>query len=279
MNGQSAHNLNPHSFDGQGRRIGVFDSGVGGLSVLRAIREQLPQADLVYVADSANAPYGERDDAFIAQRCHAISGFLKSQAVDAIVVACNTATAIAVQSLRKALPDLPIIGVEPGIKPGIAKSNNKRVGVLATPRTLASAKFKALVQAYGNEAMLVLQACPGLAKEIESGTLDRPTLRSLIDEFCAPVRQAGVDTVVLGCTHYPFASNLFQEALGPSVILLDTADAVARRTADLLARSSVKTEQATSGAIELWTTGAPAHLETVASTWLGWHLHAKQLTA
>lgn len=257
----------------------MFDSGVGGLSVLRAIRRQLPLADLVYVADSANAPYGERDDAFISARCHAISHFLDQQRVDGIVVACNTATAIAVQGLRDALPAMPIIGVEPGIKPGIAQSKNKRVGVLATPGTMASAKFKALVEAQGREATLILQPCPGLAKEIESGSLDRIELQSLINLFCAPLIQAHVDTVVLGCTHYPFAAPLFRQAMGPNVSLLDTADAVARRTADLLhpgqGESAMRTDS--QPCIELWTTGSVDHLASVSSNWLGWKLQAKHL--
>jgi glutamate racemase len=279
MSVQSAHNSPVIPASGQGLRIGVFDSGVGGLSVLKAIRQQLPLADLIYVADSANAPYGERDDAFISDRCHAISKFLNQQHVDGIVVACNTATAIAVQGLRAALPDMPIIGVEPGIKPGIAQSKSKRVGVLATPGTMASAKFKALVDAHGREATLVLQPCPGLAKEIESGSLDRPELQALIRQFCAPLIEAHVDTVVLGCTHYPFATHLFRQALGPDVGLLDTADAVARRTAELLhPRQGVSPETERSQPhIELWTTGSADHLASVSSNWLGWPLQAQEL--
>lgn len=280
MSVQAAHNFAKGTQTGEGRRIGVFDSGVGGLSVLRAIRKHLPLAELVYVADSANAPYGERDDAFIAQRCHAISGFLASQAVDAIVVACNTATAVAVQSLREALPNLPIIGVEPGIKPGIAQSINKRVGVLATPGTLASKKFKALVQAHGEEATLILQPCPGLAKEIESGHLDGQPLRQLVEQFCAPMRQAGVDTVVLGCTHYPFAEALFRDVLGQHVNLLDTSEAVARRTADLI--KDAKPQHSTCApsvapTTSLWTTGSPQHLSDLARGWLGWDFQAQHL--
>lgn len=279
MSVQSARISDSPIVTGQGWRIGVFDSGVGGLSVLRAIREQIPQADLVYVADSANAPYGERSDSFISERSHVISGFLIQQKVDAIVVACNTATAVAVHSLRQSQPGVPIVGVEPGIKPGITHSKNKVVGVLATPGTLASAKFKALVQSCGPDANLVLQACPGLAKEIEAGALDRPKLRALIEEFCQPLIQAEADTVVLGCTHYPFAADLFQQTLGPQVTLLDTAHAVARRTAALLSQNHPQTGHATSGAIELWTTGSPEHLKAIANEWLGWQLSAHVLSA
>jgi len=262
-------------------RVGVFDSGVGGLSVLRAIRGELPHASLIYVADSAHAPYGERDEAYVVDRSLRIATFLKAQQVDAIVVACNTATAAAVHALRARWPDFPIIGVEPGIKPALAQSANRRVGVMAPPGTLASLKFKALVaQHTQGDASLVLQACPGLAREIEHGALDRPELRALAHTFCEPLRQAGVDTVVLGCTHYPFIRALLQHELGPDVTLLDTAEAVARRTASLLQSAGAAqpvafvTDEATTS---LWTTGQPAHLDDIARNWLGWHLQAQHL--
>lgn len=280
MSVQSASNMTMHPSQGRGLKIGVFDSGVGGLSVLQAIHGLLPEARLVYVADSANAPYGERDDAFISERCHAISEFLKAEQVDAIVVACNTATAVAVHSLRNALPNLPIVGVEPGIKPAIARSKTKRIGVMATPGTLASAKFKALMDRVGQEATLVLQPCPGLAKEIESGALDRAPLKHLIDQFCTPLRQAGVDTVVLGCTHYPFVSPLLQQALGSEVVLLDTAQAVARRTAHLLEQHPrLQSNPHVQPSIELWTTGDAEQLSSIAKNWLGWHLEARKVSA
>ena len=256
-------------------KVGVFDSGVGGLSVLRAIRQAMPLADLIYVADSGYAPYGERSDAFITERSHHISGFLKSQGVNGIVVACNTATAVAVQGLREALPELPIIGVEPGIKPAIAQSRNKRVGVLATPGTLSSQKFKNLVARHEHEATLLLQPCPGLAKEIESGDLNRPTLLALVERYCEPLREAGVDTVVLGCTHYPFISAQLQAALGPDVSLLDTAHAVAKRTTHLLCHEpAAGFAVGQAGSTQLWTTGSPTHLQEVARKWLGWPLVA-----
>lgn len=277
MSTLSAHYDTPVSTTGQGLRIGVFDSGVGGLSVLRAIREVMPQADLVYVADSANAPYGERSDAFIQERSREISHFLKNQDVNGIVVACNTATAVAVQELRQNLPQLPIIGVEPGIKPGIAQSRSKRVGVLATPGTLASQKFKSLVARHGGDADLFLQPCPGLAKAIEAGDLNRPELLDLVDHFCAPLKAAKVDTVVLGCTHYPFIAQQLRAALGPNVELLDTARAVARHTATLLGslHDAKNPVRATHGSVELWTTGSPEHLQRVAQSWLGWPLAAR----
>lgn len=273
---------------GEGLRIGLFDSGLGGLSVLRALRAHLPRARLLYIADSGNAPYGERDDAFIGQRALHITDFLLTQGAQAIVVACNTATAAAVHTLRQHLPELPIIGVEPGVKPAVALSANKRVGVLATPSTLASAKFKRLIELHGQGAHIVPQPCPGLAKEIESGVLDTPRLRELVATFAEPLRQAEVDTVVLGCTHYPFVAPLFQQALGPRVRILDTADAVARHTVRVCAQvSRIGGESPAHSTFDktfyaqdltdLWSSGDPVHLSTVAWNWLGLRTEARAL--
>ncbi|MDO9002991.1 MAG: glutamate racemase [Aquabacterium sp.] len=253
---------------GEGLRIGLFDSGLGGLSVLRDLRQHMPRAQLLYIADSGNAPYGERDDAFIAGRALAISEFLLSQGAQVIVVACNTATAMAVHTLRQRWPELPIVGVEPGVKPAVALSANKRIGVLATPGTLASDKFKRLIEMHGHDALIVPQPCPGLAKEIESGHLDSPALRALVETFSQPLREARVDTVVLGCTHYPFIAPLFQQALGPHVRIIDTAEAVARQTQrvsrDLVRDQNTNAEPST----QLWTSGSAAHLAQVAERWL-----------
>ena len=253
---------------GKGLRIGLFDSGLGGLSVLRDLRRHMPLAQLMYLADSANAPYGERDDAFIADRALAISDFLLSQGAQIIVVACNTATAMAVHTLRQRWPEVPIVGVEPGVKPAVALSANKRIGVLATPGTLTSDKFKRLIAAHGQDALIVAQPCPGLAKEIESGHLDSLALRTLVEAFSRPLREAEVDTVVLGCTHYPFIAPLFQQALGPAVRVIDTAEAVARQTQRISAQ--LPRHEATTGPLtRLWTSGSPSHLAQVADHWLG----------
>lgn len=212
--------------------IGVFDSGVGGLTVLRAIREALPEARLIYVADSANAPYGDRSDAFLLERSRRITRFLVEQGARLIVVACNTATAAAITALRAEF-DLPFVGIEPGVKPALARSDARRVGVLATPSTLRSAKFRALLHTHTSADEPVLQPCPGLADAVERGDLAAPDLKALIHQFCKPLRAARCDTVVLGCTHYPMLASAIQAELGPHVQLIDTADPVARQTARL----------------------------------------------
>lgn len=270
-------------FDGQGLRVGVFDSGLGGLSILRAIRARMPKADILYVADSGHAPYGEKSDAFIEARSRRITAFLLERHANLIVVACNTATAAAVHHLRQQWPGIPVVGVEPGLKPAVIQSRTQRIGVLATPATLRSLKFQTLVNNHGGQAFVLLQPCPGLAHEIEGGELDTPALRALVLGFSAPLIEAGVDTAVLGCTHYPFVAPLFREALGPQVTILDTAEAVARQTAQvgrgLLATAFAASTGPVVGMSELWSSGQPDHLSTVAQRWLGLQTQASALPA
>ncbi len=251
-------------------RIGVFDSGVGGLSVLRALRQHLPQAHLMYVADSAYAPYGERSEAEIIARTDKISRFLLAGGAQLLVVACNTATAAAVQHLRETHPGWPIVGVEPGLKPATQVTRNGRIGVMATSGTLRSDKFQRLMAQHGTDVFVHLQACPGLALAIERGNLQSTELQSLIDRYCAALTEQGVDTVVLGCTHYPFVQAQLQAALGPGVQIIDTAEPVARRTVKLvneLAASSAPVP-AEPGKTDLWTTGSPVELAAIARAWL-----------
>lgn len=245
-------------------RIGIFDSGVGGLSVLRALRSHLPAATLHYVADSAHAPYGEREDGFILDRSRRLARHLVDAGATTLVVACNTATAVAIGPLRGMHPGLSIVGVEPGIKPAVAASRSGRIGVMATSATLRSAKFRALLDAHAAGARIHLEACPGLAAAIEAGDLEASTLHERVERHCAPLRAAGVDTVVLGCTHYPFVRGLIEAALGPDVTVVDTADAVARRTAGTSAPVAART----AGTVLLETTGDAAHLRTLAARWL-----------
>lgn len=267
---------------GRHHRIGVFDSGLGGLSVLRALRQKLPEAEMLYVADSGHAPYGEKDVAHIVARSEHITQFLVGQGAQAIVIACNTATAVAVLQLRMRWPMLPIIGVEPGVKPAVAYSVKGRVGVLATPGTLASAKFQQLVERYGRGKSITLQPCPGLAKEIERGELDTPRLRELVAQFAEPLQIAACDTIVLGCTHYPFVRPLFEEALGPEVHIIDTAEAVARRVAQLAAElplpeASEPTDQDAAPQTRFWSSGDPLHLNRIVKRWFNHDIEAEPL--
>lgn len=239
--------------------IGVFDSGLGGLSVLRALMAAMPGARFLYVADSAYAPYGERDAEAVIARSLRITEFLVAGGASGAVVACNTATAAAIDVLRAQHPKLPIVGIEPGLKPAVAATRNGRIGVLATPATLASERFDQLHQAQAQGSFVLKQPCPGLADLIEQGDLDAFSVIEAVQRFCEPLRRADVDTVVLGCTHYPLVAHHIQAALGAHVQLIDTADAVARHAAQ---RFGVATTHITTS-LRLLTTGTAAHRATL----------------
>ena len=257
--------------------IGVFDSGVGGLSVLQALRVEMPQERFVYVSDAGHAPYGERDEAHVRQRSLAIGDYLvRSHGVRALVVACNTATAAAIAALRAAHPALPIVGIEPALKPAASLSRTGVVGVLATRGTLASDKFQALLQAQNPQVRFVLQACDGLAAAIEHD--DTPQIRALCARYTGAMGHFGaapgaIDTVALGCTHYAFAAAALQTLLGPDVRLLDAGQPVAQRTRSLLGYENkqnfaIAAGDKTSAWVDLWTTGAVNTLQDTAQRWL-----------
>lgn len=211
--------------------IGVFDSGVGGLSILDEALHQLPDHDYLYFADSANAPYGEKSAEWIASRSLAVCEFLADAGCQAIVVACNTATAEAIAAIRGKLKAIPIIGVEPGIKPAALQSQNGIVGVLATEATLNSEKFNALLATLPGDCRFIKQAGAGLVPLIESGRLHDPATATLLAQHLHSIKAAGADTLVLGCTHYPFLMPLIAHQLGPQVTIVDTSEAVVRQLA------------------------------------------------
>lgn len=210
----------------QASAIGVFDSGVGGLSVLHHIRQTLPLERLIYVADSGHVPYGDKTPAYIEQRSLTLSRFLIEQGAEAIVIACNTATAAAVSSLRSQF-NIPIIGMEPAVKPAVSATKSGVIGVLATIGTLESARFAALLERYGEEVEIVTQGCPGLVEQVERGELDSARTRELLARYTAPLLARGADTLILGCTHYPFLAPLIREVAGTNITLVDTGAAVA----------------------------------------------------
>lgn len=248
------------------REIGVFDSGVGGFTVLRELRKLLPDARLRYLADTAYAPYGSRSPEEIRARSIAITEHLIAQGAGLIVVACNTATAHAIETLRTRWPALPFVGTEPGIKPAVAMTRNGRIGLLATPATAASVRLQALIERHANGCAVVVRGCPGIVEHIEAGDLDSPALRQLVAEHCAPLRAAGVDTALLGCTHYPLIEPLWQAALGPDITLLRIETAVARRAADLWSTASDR------AALDIETSGDPAALRGWMTRVLGWSI-------
>jgi len=253
--------------------IGVFDSGVGGLSILKALRAELPCEDFVYIADNGFAPYGERDEAFVTERACALTASLlasrRHHPIKALVVACNTATAAAIHVLRQNYPRLPIVGVEPALKPAVALSRTKRIGVLATRATLHSQKFQTFLANLADQAVFVCQPCDGLAAAIECN--NAPLIRALCTDYTSALGRFGMnpgemDIVVLGCTHYPFASACLQAITTPEIRLVDNGEPVARQLRHVLAE---QLQAQHPGQIRLYSSGAPDALSAAAERWLG----------
>ena len=237
-------------------KIGVFDSGLGGLTVVQAISKVVKGAKLFYIADTKNAPYGNKTTEQILQYSLNITDyFLKNHQIDALVIACNTATSAAIAILRKRYPELIIVGTEPAVKPAIKQTQTAKVGVLATPATLRGDKYQSLVERLSNvkEVELFEQACPGLVEHIENRTLESKESKALLNAWLLPMKRAKVDTIVLGCTHYPLASSVIKEIMSKDVMLLDSGMAIANRLLTLLKEAGHKN----SGELEihLYTTG------------------------
>ena len=248
----------------------MFDSGIGGLSILKALRAELPHEDFVYVADSGHAPYGERDDAHVIARSRVITDYLLNQHhIKALVIACNTATAAAIHLLRQEQPELPIIGVEPALKPAVAQSRTKRIGVMATRGTLGSAKFRTLVESLAGQADFVCQPCDGLADAIECQNTIK--IIALCARYTGAIGRFGtkdgeIDTLVLGCTHYPFATAHLVKLLGSELALIDNGEPVARQTRRML---TTHESDASVGHCILYSTGNGDSLQKAAQLWLG----------
>jgi glutamate racemase len=254
--------------------IGIFDSGLGGLSVLRAVRALLPHEDIIYVADSGNAPYGERDDDFIVDRSLAIGEWLLAQQAKALVVACNTATAQAVHLLRTVTP-LPVVGVEPGLKPAAANSTSRVAGVLATASTLRSEKFRRLLAEHQPRCRFLCQPGHGLVEAIERGDTGSDELVALLERYLAPMLAEGADTLVLGCTHYPFIDAAIRRVSDGRMAIVDTSAAIAQQLTRVLAERQLSrpddaspqdTSSAAMDALLGSTPGDPVHGTTLVST-------------
>lgn len=242
--------------------IGVFDSGVGGLSVLREIRRALPQENLLYVADSGHAPYGDQPSEFIEGRASAVVRFLLDAGAKAITVACNTATVVAVEKLRSWSP-VPIVAIEPAIKPAAAGTRSGVIAVLATSQTLASGNVARLCAQYGANTKILLQPCPGWVDLVERGELDSDAGRALVAKHLDPVLAQGADTLVLGCTHYPFLQPLIRELAGAQVQIIDPAAAVARELARRLGALQLLNPGPQDGAEHFFSSGVLAHAQQV----------------
>lgn len=248
------------------RPVGVFDSGVGGLSVLGEIRARLPAEDLLYVADSRHAPYGEKSPDFIRARALAITRFLIGQGAKAVVVACNTATAAAAGLLRETFP-VPILAMEPAVRPAAAATRRRIVGVLATAGTLESARFAALLARFGEGIQVLARPCPGLVERVEQGDLDGPATRALLEHYARPLLDRGADTLILGCTHYPFLRPLLAGIAGPEVVLIDTGAAVARHLAATLAAQGLAAPERAGGERFWSSAGAGAAAAVMGRLW------------
>jgi glutamate racemase len=213
--------------------LGVFDSGVGGLSVLRHLPAALPGVPLVYVADTVNVPYGPRPLAEVRAFSHAITRFLLDRGATEIVVACNTASAAALTSLRQAFPHVPFVGMEPAIKPAAEQTHSGVVGVLATPATFQGELFASVVERFARDVRVIRHTCPGLVEQIEAGRIDTADTEAMLRSWVEPMLAGGIDALVLGCTHYPFVIPLLERICGPDVRVIDPAPAVARQAARL----------------------------------------------
>lgn len=248
--------------------IGIFDSGIGGLSVLRHIRAALPNEDLIYFADSGFAPYGQKPESAILARCQAIAAFLLRHGVKLIVVACNSATAAAIALLRQHYPALPLVGVEPGIKPSTLCTRTGVVGVMATAATISSAKFNALLETTSTQTgvRFILQPCNGLADQIERGELRSPATIRLLKQYVDPLLTTDADTIVLGCTHYPFVRECIEEIVAQStqrpVQIIDTGEAVARQVVRRLVEADCLNSAAKAGGLQVFTTGSTSSIDT-----------------
>ncbi len=248
--------------------IGIFDSGLGGLSVLRAVRAHLPAESFIYVADARYVPYGERDDAFITERTIAIGEWLVGQRAKALVIACNTATAQSIAAARERLA-IPVVGVEPGIKPAVQQSASGVAGVLATQSTLRSARFQALLERHGAGCRFICQPGHGLVQAIERGDTGSPALRALLADYLHRMLDEGADTVVLGCTHYPFLIATIRDIVGDRLSIVDTSDAIARQLVRVLDQHDLRAPDDTRAAPPRFcSTGEGRQLQALASTLL-----------
>lgn len=256
--------------------VGIFDSGVGGLSVLRAVREFMPEQDILYLADQAHVPYGPRPLLQVREFAEGITRFLLDRGAGLIVVACNAASAASLHYLRNTFPDVPFVGMEPAVKPAAEQTRSGVVGVLATPATFQGALYASVLERFARDVTVLQDTCPGLVAEVESGNLEGDAIREILTNALSPMLQAGIDTVVLGCTHYPFVIPLIQEIAGPGVRVIDPAPAIARQTRRLLSQNGWGLNG--TGSIQCFTTGPVESMKLLVKQLLGDDLPVEHAT-
>jgi len=249
--------------------IGIFDSGIGGISVLRAIRRQMPEESILYFGDQDHIPYGPRPMAQIRNFSEAITTFLLAHEAKIIVVACNTASAASLKYLRERFPNVPFVGMEPAVKPAAERTQTGRVGVLATPATFQGALYASVVERFANGVELYQNTCPGLVQQIEQGNLNGKETRRILEEALLPMLENNIDTVVLGCTHYPLVIPLIQKIVGEQVRVIDPAPAVAKQTGRLLETMGLKNDPDEAGVVQIYTSGDPESLLSLLPKLLG----------
>lgn len=260
--------MSSHFTHASQRPIGVFDSGLGGLTVLSALQKQLPNSAFLYFADTRFLPYGDRSETFLRERGVAISQHLEQLGCQAIVIACNTATAAAAESIR-AQCNLPVVALEPAVKPAVALSQKQRIGVIATTRTIDSQRFRRLLENYASKSQVITQACPGLAEAIETDGPNSAVVGQLLDQYICPLANADIDVLVLGCTHYPLVKQAIAARLGEHVQMVDSGEAVARQVERRILENGHTPQQASAHqALHILTSGAVHHVAlTVQRLW------------
>ena len=242
--------------------VGIFDSGVGGLSVLRELKALMPMQPFFYIADQANVPYGERSLQEVRELSEGITRFLLAQSAGLIVVACNTASAAALKHLRTQFPNTPFVGMEPAVKPAAQATRSRVVGVLATPATFQGELFHSVVERFASDITVLTDTCPGLVRAVEANALNAPATRAILERAIQPMLAQGADTLVLGCTHYPFALPLIRAVAGQGVQIIDPAPAVARRARCLLEERGWLAANTSAPSQTIFaTTGSPARLQ------------------
>lgn len=248
--------------------IGIFDSGVGGLSVLREIRAALPHESIAYVADSANAPWGDKPRAFVRERGLKLGRFLVGQGAKAIVIGSNTGTAGSAEALRSEL-SVPVVGIEPAIKPAVAATKTRVIGAVVPVAVGESDRLASLLHRFGRDVTAIIQPVPGLVEHVEAGDLHGPELRRMVEGYVRPMREAGADVIVLGSTHYVFLREIIGEVAGPGVTLVDTGAAVTRQLGRVLDEQGIAAGERAAATETFWTSGDPAHSERVITALLG----------